>query len=59
MEKRRQFLKFLVGGAALVGTGIGSFFSMAKWVLAQTEKILLPKGTRFSPSGRGRRLLRL
>lgn len=28
MEKRRQFLKFLVGGAALVGTGIGSLFSI-------------------------------
>lgn len=45
MEKRRQFLKFLVGGAALVGTGIGSLFSMAKWVLAQTGKSILPKGT--------------
>ena len=45
MEKRRQFLKFLVGGAAWLGTGLGSLFSMAKWVLAETEKIILPKGT--------------
>ena len=45
MEKRRQFLKFLIGGAALVGTGLGSLFSTAKGVLAQTGKIILPKGT--------------
>ena len=45
MEKRRQFLKFLVGGAAWVGTGLGSVFSMAKWVIAETGKITLPKGT--------------
>ena len=45
MEKRRQFLKFLVGGVAFVGTGLGSLFSMAKWVLAETGKIILPKGT--------------
>ena len=45
MEKRRQFLKFLVSGAALVGAGFGSFFSMAKWVIAETGRIILPKGT--------------
>ena len=45
MEKRRQFLKFLVGGAALVGAGFGSLFSMAKWVIAETGRIILPKGT--------------
>jgi sulfoxide reductase catalytic subunit YedY len=45
VEKRRQFLKFLVGGAAWVGTGLGSFFSMAKWVIAETGKTLLLKGT--------------
>jgi DMSO/TMAO reductase YedYZ molybdopterin-dependent catalytic subunit len=45
MEKRRQFLKFLVAGAAWVGTGLGSFFSTAQWVLAETKKIILPKGT--------------
>ena len=45
MEKRRQFLKVLFGGVAFVGTGLGSLFSMAKWVLAETRKIILPKGT--------------
>jgi DMSO/TMAO reductase YedYZ molybdopterin-dependent catalytic subunit len=45
MDKRRQFLKYLVGGAAWVGTGLGSLFSMAKWVLAETGKTILPKGT--------------
>jgi DMSO/TMAO reductase YedYZ molybdopterin-dependent catalytic subunit len=45
MEKRRQFLKVLIAGAAWVGTGLGSFFSMAKWVLAETKKIILPEGT--------------
>jgi len=45
MEKRRQFLRFLVGGAAWVGMGLGSLFSMAKWVIAETGKIILPKGT--------------
>lgn len=45
MEKRRQFLKLLVGGAAWVGTGLGSLFSMAKWVIAETGRIILPKGT--------------
>lgn len=45
MEKRRQFLKFLVGGAAWLGTGLGSLFSMVKWVIAETGKIILPKGT--------------
>ena len=45
MEKRRQFLKVLLGGAAWVGTGLGSLFSMAKWVIAETGRIILPKGT--------------
>jgi DMSO/TMAO reductase YedYZ molybdopterin-dependent catalytic subunit len=45
VEKRRQFLKFLIAGAAWIGTGLGSFFSMAKGVLAETRKIILPKGT--------------
>jgi DMSO/TMAO reductase YedYZ molybdopterin-dependent catalytic subunit len=45
MEKRRQFLKLLLGGAAWVGTGLGSLFSMAKWVIAETGRIILPKGT--------------
>ena len=45
MEKRRQFLKFLVGGAAWVGMGLGSLFSMAKWVIAEAGKVILPKGT--------------
>jgi DMSO/TMAO reductase YedYZ molybdopterin-dependent catalytic subunit len=45
MEKRRQFLKYLVGGAAWIGTGLGSLFSMAKWVFAETGKTILPKGT--------------
>jgi len=45
MEKRRQFLKFFVGGAAWVGTGLGSLFSLAKWALAETGKTILPKGT--------------
>jgi DMSO/TMAO reductase YedYZ molybdopterin-dependent catalytic subunit len=45
MKKRRQFLKLLVGGAAWLGTGLGSLFSMAKWVIAETGKIILPKGT--------------
>jgi DMSO/TMAO reductase YedYZ molybdopterin-dependent catalytic subunit len=45
MEKRRQFLRFLVGGAAWVGMGFGSLFSTAKWVFAETAKIILPKGT--------------
>lgn len=45
MERRRQFLKFLVVGAALAGTGFGSLFSVAKWVLAETKKIILPRGT--------------
>lgn len=45
MEKRRQFLKYLVGGLAWVGTGLGSLFSMAKWVLAETGKTVLSKGT--------------
>jgi sulfoxide reductase catalytic subunit YedY len=45
MEKRREFLKFLVGSAAWAGTGLGSLFSMAKWVLAETGRIILPKGT--------------
>jgi DMSO/TMAO reductase YedYZ molybdopterin-dependent catalytic subunit len=45
MEKRRQFLKYLVGGLAWVGTGLGSLFSMAKWVLAETGKTILSKGT--------------
>ncbi len=38
-------MKFLVGGAAWVGTGLGSLFSMAKWVIAETGKTLLLKGT--------------
>jgi DMSO/TMAO reductase YedYZ molybdopterin-dependent catalytic subunit len=45
MEKRRQFLKLLLGGAAWVGTGLGSVFSMARWVIAETGRIILPKGT--------------
>jgi sulfoxide reductase catalytic subunit YedY len=45
VEKRRQFLKVLVGGAAFIGAGLGSLFSMAKWVLAKTGKIIVPKGT--------------
>jgi len=45
MEKRRQFLKLLLGGTAFAGAGLGSLFSMAKWVLAETGKIVLPKGT--------------
>jgi len=45
MEKRRQFLKLLLGGAAWVGTGLGALFSMAKWVIAETGRIILPKGT--------------
>ena len=45
MEKRRQFLKVLLGGVAWVGTGLGSLFSMAKWVIAETGRIILPKGT--------------
>ena len=45
MQKRRQFLKLLVGGAAWVGTGLGSLLSMARWVIAETGKIILPKGT--------------
>jgi sulfoxide reductase catalytic subunit YedY len=45
VEKRRQFLKFFVGGAVWLGTGLGSLFSMAKWVIAETGKIILPKGT--------------
>jgi DMSO/TMAO reductase YedYZ molybdopterin-dependent catalytic subunit len=45
MKKRRQFLKFLIGAVALAGTGLGSLFSMAKRVLAETGKIILPKGT--------------
>jgi DMSO/TMAO reductase YedYZ molybdopterin-dependent catalytic subunit len=45
VEKRRQFLKFLIAGAAGIGTGLGSLFPMGKWVLAETRKILLPKGT--------------
>jgi DMSO/TMAO reductase YedYZ molybdopterin-dependent catalytic subunit len=45
VEKRRQFLKVLIGSLAGIGTGLGSFFSMAKWVLAETKKIILPKGT--------------
>jgi len=45
VEKRRQFLKFLVGGTAWVVTGLGSLVSMAKWVIAETGKIILPKGT--------------
>ncbi len=28
MEKRRQFLKLLFGGAAFVGAGLGSVFSI-------------------------------
>lgn len=45
MEKRRQFLKLLLGGAAWVGMGLGSVFSMARWVIAETGRIILPKGT--------------
>jgi len=45
MEERRQFLKVLFGGVAFVGTGLGSLFTMAKWVLAETRKIILPKRT--------------
>jgi sulfoxide reductase catalytic subunit YedY len=45
MDKRRQFLKLLVGAAALAGAGLGPLFCAAKRVLAQTGKIILPKGT--------------
>ncbi|MGE5839935.1 MAG: molybdopterin-dependent oxidoreductase [Deltaproteobacteria bacterium] len=45
MEKRRQFLRFLLAATALVGAGMGSLVSMARWVLAETGKIILPKGT--------------
>lgn len=38
-------MKLLLGGAAWVGTGLGSLFSMAKWVIAETGRIILPKGT--------------
>ena len=38
-------MKVLVGGAALAATGLGSLFSTARWVLAETGKRLLPKGT--------------
>lgn len=45
MEKRRQFLKVLVGALALAGTGLGGLAAMAKRVFAETKKIILPKGT--------------
>jgi sulfoxide reductase catalytic subunit YedY len=45
MEKRRQFLKFLLGVTAWAGGGIGSLFSMVRWALAETGRIILPKGT--------------
>jgi DMSO/TMAO reductase YedYZ molybdopterin-dependent catalytic subunit len=45
VEKRRQFLKVLLGALALAGTGAGGLVSMAKRVFAETAKIILPKGT--------------
>ena len=45
MEKRRQFLKVLLGAVALAGTGAGGLVTMAKRVFAETAKIVLPKGT--------------
>jgi len=45
VEKRRQFLKVLVGALALAGTGLGGLATMAKRVFAETKKIILPKGT--------------
>ena len=45
MEKRRQFLKLLLGALALAGTGAGGLVAMAKRVFAETAKIILPKGT--------------
>jgi DMSO/TMAO reductase YedYZ molybdopterin-dependent catalytic subunit len=45
VEKRRQFLKVLLGAMALAGTGAGGLVTMAKRVFAETAKSILPKGT--------------
>jgi sulfoxide reductase catalytic subunit YedY len=45
VEKRRQFLRVLLGALALAGTGVGGLVTMAKRVFAETAKIILPKGT--------------
>jgi sulfoxide reductase catalytic subunit YedY len=45
VEKRRQFLKVLLGALALAGTSAGGLVTMAKRVFAEKGKIIHPKGT--------------
>ena len=45
-HKRRQFLRVTLGFFGSAYLSIGPFFSIAKWVYAETQKIILPRGTR-------------
>jgi DMSO/TMAO reductase YedYZ molybdopterin-dependent catalytic subunit len=46
MEKRRQFLKKVLGAMAGMAVFFSPFFSLLRSALAQAGKIILPKGTR-------------
>ena len=45
MVKRRQFLKFGIGGTLSLGFLFNPFISLIKWAYAETKRIILPKGT--------------
>ena len=47
MEKRRQFLKLMLGFFAGMGLLFSSLAKGVRFVLAKTKKIILPKGTRM------------
>jgi DMSO/TMAO reductase YedYZ molybdopterin-dependent catalytic subunit len=46
MEKRRQFLKKMLGAITGMAVLFSPFFSLLRSALSQAEKIILPKGTR-------------
>jgi DMSO/TMAO reductase YedYZ molybdopterin-dependent catalytic subunit len=46
MEKRRQFLKKMLGAITGMAVLFSPFFSLLRSALAQAKKIILPKGTR-------------
>jgi sulfoxide reductase catalytic subunit YedY len=47
MERRRQFLKFIVGFAAGAGTMLTPFLNGVRSIWAEAQKTILPKNTRL------------